>query len=378
MTLPTATPTTAMNEEDAVHRTTRSTNRRRLLQGAGSALALGTMAACGGGGGGSGEATAVSPAPATNSGAPAGAFGGGTGQIAIRSAINEVSLIDLGSRSARRTVDQGTDSSLFGTTAASGGTHCLISRPAGTSNVVRLWIVRSDGSVVRRFDVRGSGFSFERTAGIVSADGTRVAIGIAMVDSAIGNTLGWGVCVVDVDGGNLRLVSLGRRYVGLEQSANPVWLADGRLLVQTEESLYLSADAAVNSLAPWRSVLSASPGRTTVDRAGTTLFFDQASGANNRHLWKHDLSSGLTRQLTTGNFQQFMAAVSPDNRWLMFSDNRVMLINGVPNGLGTRADFVCAIPITDQTVDLAGRDSTLSAANGQPMFQATAGLIGWI
>lgn len=364
-------------DENIARRIRLSPDRRRFLRGAGSALALGTLASCGGGGGGSGEATAVSPAPAASSGAPAGAFGGGTGQIAIRSAISEVSLIDLGSRVARRTVDQGTDSSLFGTTAASGGIHCLISRPAGSSNVVRLWIVRPDGSIVRQFDIRGSGFSFERTAGIVAPDGARVAIGIAMSDAAIGNTLGWGVCVVDVDGGNLRLVSLGRRYVGLEQSANPVWLPDGRLLVQTEESLYLSADATVSALAPWRALASSSPGRTTIDRAGSTIFFDQANGSN-RHLWKHDLVSGQTRQLTTGNVRQFMAAVSPDNRWLMFSDDRVMLINGVPNGLGTRADYIGAIAVTDQTIDLGSRDVTLRRSDGQLLFQSSAGLIGWI
>lgn len=348
--------------------------RRGILRG-GSAMVL-ALAGCGGGGGGGTDNTAVSPSPAPVSGAPAGAFGGGGGQIATRSSLNKIRFLDLASRTTRRTFDQGTDSSLQGVTAALDGTHCAVSRPAGSSNIVRVSILRADASLVRGFEISGSGFVFERTAGVVSPDGRQVAIGIAMSDAAVAGGLGLGICVVDVDGGNRRLVPLGQPFA-IERSANPAWLPDGRLLVQTNQTLYLSADASVSSLPPWRALSTTQPGRTTVDRAGTTVFFDQVDGIN-VHLWKYDIATAQVRQLTTGNFRQFVGAVSPDGRWLMFFDDRVVLINGVPNPLATRADYLGAIPVSDQLVDLGSRDMTLRDGGGNLLFELQAGSIGWI
>jgi WD40-like Beta Propeller Repeat len=351
-----------------------SMQARRNVLGLGVAMALG-LPGCGGGGSDSASSTPISapaPTPMTN-GIPAGAFGAGRSRIAMMRAPGDAILLDLATRQVTTRITLGLDSSVFGFTASSAGTLALMAR-RGFAFEASLRVCNADATVTSQFNV-ALGTGTPRSAAALSRDGARLAFGVNVAETGATGTF-WYVCVANADGSNQRFVPVGRKVGDLTlERANPAWLADGRLLVQTDQAIYVSDDASVVKLTQLRVLPTGAPNRTVMDRTGNRVLFDQKPTGGGQHVWSYDLAAGQLQQLTSGNFEQYMGAVSPDGTWLMFLDNRAILVSGVPSA--SRADYVCAIPLRDQVTDLTGQDVTLRDAAGQ-LLSGDSGLVGWI
>ncbi len=282
-------------------------------------------------------------------------------------------LFDLGTRQVTAQVALGADSSVHGFTASAAGNLALMAR-RGFAFEASLRVCNADAAVIGEFRVAlGSGSP--RSAAALSPDGARLAFGMNAAETGMFGTF-WYVCIASVDGSSQRFVPIGRKVVDLiTERANPTWLPDGRLLVQTDQGLYASDDASVTQLSLLRTLPTGAPNRTTVDRSGQRVLFDQKTAGAGNNVWSYHLGTGQLLQLTSGNFEQYMGAVSPDGQWLIFLDNRAILVDGAPST--ERAYYVCAIPLQDLTNDLTGKDVTLRDAAGQ-LLKGDSGLMGWI
>lgn len=347
--------------------------RRRLLGIGVGAFALGAFAACGGGGGGGnddGDSGSPTPPDDDAGGAPGGGFGGGQGRIVRMTKIDEVELFDLATRKALRTESFGIESTLYGVTATRDGIIAVLTRPFAEYGI----IVRTFGpdlNLLHQFSV-DFGFGFNHGAAVISPDGRQVAVSVAL---GLPPEADWVIILADVDGGNQRVLETGRLVTDRTiERANPVWLADGRLLVQTELGLQIS-DAAVTTLGPALSSPAVAPAAAAIDPDGKHLRLEQYGSADGRaHVWSQDIETGALQPLISGGFQQSQAALSPDGRWLMYLDNRPVLRFGVPSEL--RENYVSVVPVADLPMDVTDLDVTLRDSEGE-LLDAINGPIGW-
>jgi WD40-like Beta Propeller Repeat len=344
--------------------------RRRLLGLGASVVALSAIGGCGGGGGGSSSSGPPDGGP--DSEAPAGAFGGGQGRIAMMTSLSVLTLFDLASRNVLTTFDAGTESTVQGVTASPDGTIALLTRIFADSAVM----VRTfdpDLGLLHEFQVE-LGLGLNQSAAVISPDGQRIAFSLA-VPLTTGGT-GWAVFLADIDGANQVFIETGRLVADLlTESANPVWLPDGRLLVQTDQDLLIS-DAALTTLSPALAAPLSKPAQAVIDRGGSRLLFHQDATApeTGTQIWSQDIESGALLQLTAGNLAQYNGAVSPDGEWLLFRDQRYVMRNGMPTTLV--AWYVSALPLSDQAVDLSDRLAALDDSANE-LLEAESGLIAW-
>jgi hypothetical protein len=349
--------------------------RRRLALIAGASIAA-NLLGCGGGGDDA-PAPASSPSPSTAPPAgqvPGGAFGGGQGKLALMKTTSQAATLDLGTRLVLGNLGLGLGSSVFGLTSTSSGTLALVARE-GFKFSADIRVLRSDLSVLHQYTVP-LGVGTPRSAAAISPDGQRLALGVNVAETGQTGTF-WYVLIANVDGTGQTFVPLGRKVGSvISERANPVWLPDGRLLVQTDQGIYRSDDAAAGKFSLLLAREFDAPNRTTLSPSGGVLYFDQGtvSGSGSR-LWSFDLAAGQARQLAQGNFEQYCCAVSPDGAWLLFQDNQAALFNGVPSS-ELRSYFLSAIPTNSNLLDLATRDAKLRDSSGAA-FTVESTRIAW-
>jgi Tol biopolymer transport system component len=348
--------------------------RRRLIGFGAAAVALGAIGGCGGGGGG-GSDSSNPPADGSGSGVPPGAFGGGQGRVALMTSRSDLTLLDLARREVLATFDAGLDTTDFGVTATADGTIALVTRPYLEYGVM-VRIFNADLSPLHEFKVSYT-FGFHESAAAISPGGEKIAVGLSVQLTSGDN--GWAILVADVDGGNQSFIETGRLVSDLlTERANPVWLPDGRLLVQTDQGLLL-CDVGLTAFTPAVAGPTLIPMNAISDVSGAKLVFDQAtetSGAGS-HVWSQDVASGVATQLISGGFEQYPGALSPDGEWLLFLDNRLVELNGVPISPDLRSNYVSALRVADLPKDVTDLDLTLRDANDDLLAADGGGLIAW-
>lgn len=286
------------------------------------------LAGCGGGGGGGDDAgSTTNPASGGDLNPPGGNFGGGQGRILYvdKSIKHNIREFDLATRTERifAQVDAAVTAEVYGGVSrsqASGRVAALVELRAVNGSIgvfggTRTQVYDASGRLLRSHD-QEYGFKGLTSGAVLSRDGSRVAWGgyFAPAEGARHTR----IFVLEVDSGRMTSFNFENVSGLADQSAEPFWLPDGRLMILSDEGIY-EVDSAFTSA---RKTINASlPGAGNPQLAadGRTLWFNQvAGGTRGSQIWTLDLTTLAMRHryVDTDSYAMTAPTPSPDGRWV--------------------------------------------------------------